>query len=35
MTVVLEVEHQKRVRIFTVGASENLIDDCASIIDQK
>ena len=31
MTVVIELEHEKRVRVFTKGASENIIDDCAYI----
>mmetsp|Transcript_24381 Transcript_24381/g.23984 ORF Transcript_24381/g.23984 Transcript_24381/m.23984 type:complete len:103 (+) Transcript_24381:1471-1779(+) len=37
MTVVLELEPEKMVRIFTKGASENIIDDCTSYIekDQK
>ncbi len=34
MTVAVELEYQKRVRIYTKGASENLIDDCKSIIDK-
>lgn len=29
MTVAVEMEPEKKVRIFTKGASENLIDDCA------
>ena len=33
MTVVVELEHEKRVRVFTKGASENIIDDCAYIYD--
>ena len=32
MTVVVEVEPEKRVRIYTKGASENIIDDCAFIL---
>lgn len=35
MTVVVEVEPEKRVRVYTKGASENLIDDCAYILDTK
>jgi magnesium-transporting ATPase (P-type) len=31
MTVVVELEHQKKVRVYTKGASENIIDDCAYI----
>lgn len=33
MTVVVELEHQKKVRVYTKGASENIIDDCAYIQD--
>jgi magnesium-transporting ATPase (P-type) len=33
MTVVVELEHEKRVRVFTKGASENIIDDCAYLYD--
>jgi magnesium-transporting ATPase (P-type) len=29
MTVVVELEPEKRVRVFTKGASENIIDDCS------
>jgi magnesium-transporting ATPase (P-type) len=35
MTVVVELEAGKRVRVFTKGASENIIDDCAYIHDQS
>ena len=35
MTVVIEIEHERKVRVFTKGASENIIDDCAYIFDQK
>jgi magnesium-transporting ATPase (P-type) len=35
MTVVVELEHEKRVRVFTKGASENIIDDCAYIYDSS
>jgi len=28
MTVVVETEYQKKVRIFTKGASENILEDC-------
>lgn len=31
MTVVIEIEPERKVRIFTKGASENIIDDCAYI----
>jgi magnesium-transporting ATPase (P-type) len=34
MTVVIELEHDKKVRVFTKGASENLIDDCVTMIDK-
>ena len=33
MTVVVEIEHNKMVRVFTKGASENIIEDCDRIID--
>jgi magnesium-transporting ATPase (P-type) len=29
MTVVVELEPEKKVRVFTKGASENIIDDCS------
>lgn len=35
MTVVVELEPEKKVRVFTKGASENIIDDCAYIHDQR
>ena len=35
MTVVIELEHDKKVRIFTKGASENLIDDCVNMIEKQ
>lgn len=34
MTVVVELEADKRVRVFTKGASECIIDDCSSMIDK-
>jgi magnesium-transporting ATPase (P-type) len=34
MTVVIELEHDKKVRVFTKGASENLIDDCITMLDK-
>ncbi len=34
MTVVVEIEHDKKVRVFTKGASENIIDDCVAFIDK-
>jgi magnesium-transporting ATPase (P-type) len=34
MTVVVELEPEKLVRVFTKGASENLIDDCINMIDK-
>jgi magnesium-transporting ATPase (P-type) len=34
MTVVVELEPEKRVRVFTKGASETLIDDCSAMIDK-
>lgn len=33
MTVVVELERDKRVRVFTKGASENIIDDCAYLLN--
>ena len=33
MTVVVELERDKRVRVFTKGASECIIDDCAFLLD--
>lgn len=35
MTVVIELEPEKRVRVYTKGASENLIDDCIKMIDKQ
>ena len=35
MSVVVELEQDKMVRIYTKGASESLIDDCAAIIDKN
>jgi len=34
MTVVVETEYNQKVTIFTKGASENIVDDCVSFIDQ-
>ena len=34
MTVVVETEYQKKVRIFTKGASENILEDCYQQINQ-
>ena len=31
MTVVIEIEPERKVRVFTKGASENIVDDCAYI----
>ena len=31
MTVAVELEPKKRVRVFTKGASENIVDDCAYV----
>lgn len=33
MTVVVELEHNKMVRIYTKGASENIIEDCDRVIE--
>lgn len=33
MTVVVELEHMKMVRVFTKGASENIIDDCDRVLE--
>lgn len=33
MTVVVEMEQGKRVRVFTKGASENIIDECNGDVD--
>ena len=35
MTVVIELEPEKKVRVFTKGASENIIDDCSSMLDKQ
>lgn len=35
MTVVIETEPGKRVRVYTKGASENIIDDCAKMIEKS
>jgi magnesium-transporting ATPase (P-type) len=35
MTVVVELEHQKRVRVYTKGASENILEDCINTIDEN
>ena len=35
MTVAIELDPGKKVRIFTKGASENIIDDCAYMHDAK
>jgi magnesium-transporting ATPase (P-type) len=35
MTVIVETEYEKSVRVYTKGASENIIEDCNSIIDQN
>jgi Ca2+ transporting ATPase len=32
MTVVVELERDKTVRVFTKGASECIIDDCVSMV---
>ena len=34
MTVVVELEPEKLVRVYTKGASEHLIDDCATMIEK-
>jgi Ca2+ transporting ATPase len=34
MTVVVELEPNKKVRIFTKGASENMLSDCITMIDK-
>ena len=34
MTVAVELEPEKTVRIFTKGASENLLDDCTTMVDK-
>lgn len=35
MTVVIELEAEKKVRVFTKGASENLIDDCIKMLEKE
>jgi P-type Ca2+ transporter type 2B len=36
MTVVVELDGGKKsVRVFTKGASENLIDDCTTMIEKE
>lgn len=35
MTVIIELEKDKKVRVFTKGASENLIDDCITILGKS
>lgn len=35
MTVVIETEPDKKVRIYTKGASENIIDDCIAYFDKS
>ena len=32
MTVAVEIEHEKVVRIYTKGASENIVDGCLTVI---
>lgn len=34
MTVVVELEAERRVRVYTKGASENIIDDCSHILER-
>lgn len=34
MTVVIELEPDKKVRVFTKGASEILIDDCVTMLEK-
>lgn len=34
MTVVVELEPERMVRVFTKGASENIVDDCINMIDK-
>lgn len=34
MTVVVELEREKTVRVYTKGAPESLIDDCINIIEK-
>lgn len=35
MTVVVELEGNKKVRVYTKGASENIVDDCSNIIERN
>lgn len=35
MTVVVELEAEKMVRVYTKGASENLIDDCTTMVEKN
>ncbi len=35
MTVAVETEHEKTVRIYTKGATENILDDCVLYLDKK
>jgi len=35
MTVVVELEHGKKVRVYTKGASENILQDCSHTLDQN
>jgi hypothetical protein len=34
MTVVIELEPDRKVRVYTKGASENIIDDCPTMLDK-
>jgi magnesium-transporting ATPase (P-type) len=34
MTVVIELEPDRKVRVYTKGASENIIDDCSTMLDK-
>lgn len=35
MTVVVELEHQKLVRVYTKGASENILEDCTHTLSEE
>ena len=35
MTVAVEIEHDKTVRLYVKGASENIIDDCIMYLNNK
>lgn len=35
MTVVVELEPNKKVRIYTKGASENIIEDCTHALNKN